>query len=659
MSEEEPKMSKSQQKKLEKEKKKAEAAAAKTAGKVTKGVPEPTKKKVADEEEVMDEAGYYAFRQHQLHELEKKGTGSYPHKFACDMSIPEFRVMCEPLADGQEKEDKTYNVAGRVTSKRAQGAMVFWDITADGGKIQVVAFKNKVKQDFEFYGNIRRGDLIGVTGTAGKAKKGEISIFVQTVTLLAPCLKTLPPAASGLKDKETRYRQRYLDLIMNPKVRTIFETRAKIVAHVRRFLDSRGFLEVETPMLNMTAGGAIAKPFITTHNDLNIEMYCRIAPELYLKQLVVGGLDRVYEIGRQFRNECIDMTHNPEFTTCEFYWAYKDYKDLMEITEQMVSEMVLQIFGTYEVTYIPEKDGKVFDPVVVNFKPPFKRIKMVSGLEEKLKVKFPKDLYSEETKKMLSDLCTKYEVKCPEPRTVARLLDKLVGEFLENQQPHPTFIIDHPAVMSPLAKNHRDDPQLTERFELFILGSEVCNSYTELNNPMTQRERFKDQAKQSQEGDDEAMEYDEDFCTALDYGLPPTAGWGMGIDRMTMFLTQTVNIKEVLLFPAMKPKEESDTPAPGAIGATMAADDIGRKTLNRVLPTLYQVLPELETMSALLVSYAKQVVAGTNYFIKAKFTSTGGKENYHHLRVHVDLQGKYSLAGMQSGKAKKDPIVYF
>lgn len=373
--------------------------------------------------------------------------------------------------------------------------------------------------------------------------------------LLSPCLHMLPHLHFGLKDKETRFRQRYLDLILNSRVRKIFETRSKIIAYVRRFLDELGFLEVETPMMNMIAGGATAKPFVTYHNELNMQLYMRIAPELYHKILVVGGLDRVYEIGRQFRNEGIDLTHNPEFTTCEFYMAYADYNDLMTITENMVSGMVHSIHGTYKLKYHPDgPDGK---EVEMDFTPPFKRIPMLPALEKALNVKFPlaAELASDEGNKFLSDLCAKHEIECPPPRTSARLLDKLVGEYIEESCVNPTYIIEHPQIMSPLAKWHRSTPGLTERFELFVMKKEICNAYTELNDPVVQRQRFEQQAKDKAAGDEEAQMVDETFCTALEYGLPPTAGWGLGIDRLTMFLTDSNNIKEVLLFPAMKPDD--------------------------------------------------------------------------------------------------------
>jgi lysyl-tRNA synthetase class 2 len=430
-------------------------------------------------------------------------------------------------------------------------SLYFYDITADGAKIQVFCDEKYDKHDFGVHKNIRRGDIIGVVGHPGKSKRGELSIFPSQVTILAPCLRMLPAKRAGLTDPEARYRQRYLDLIMTPKTRSIFQTRAKIISYVRRFLDSRGFVEVETPILNTKPGGAAARPFETMHNELKRKMFMRIAPELYLKMLIVGGMDRVYEIGRLFRNEGIDPTHNPEFTTCEFYWAYQDYNDLMRETEEMVSGMVHNMFGSYKIQYTPMN---ATEPVTIDFTPPFARIPMIAGLEKELGVKFPTDYAGKEMNDMLRELCEKHEVKCPDPKTTTRLLDKLVGEVLEVKCMNPTFIIDHPEVMSPLAKYHRSKKGLTERFELFVLQKEIANAYTELNNPLVQRERFKQQAGDRSSGDGEAMEYDEDFCVALDYGLPPTAGWGMGIDRLTMFLTDSNTIKEVLLFPAMNPK---------------------------------------------------------------------------------------------------------
>lgn len=406
---------------------------------------------------------------------------------------------------------------------------------------------------------VKRGDIVGIVGFPGKSKRGELSVFPRQLEVLTPCLHMAPGTRTGLRDQETRYRQRYLDLIANPGVQSTFRTRSRIISYIRRFFDERDFLEVETPMMDKLAGGATARPFITYHNDLDMQLYMRIAPELYLKMLVVGGMERVYEIGKQFRNEGIDLTHNPEFTTIEMYEAYADYNDVMRMTEELLSGLCKSLTGGYQITYHP--DGPEAPAVEIDFTPPFRRISMVSGLEQVLGVSLPKDLETEEARLFLIDLCKAKDVECPPPQTTARLLDKLVGEFLESTCVNPTFICDHPQIMSPLAKWHRSLPGMTERFELFVNCREVCNAYTELNDPLRQRALFEQQAAAKAAGDDEAMFVDENFLTALEYGLPPTGGWGLGIDRLTMLFTDHNNIKEVLLFPAMKPEQQSKSAA--------------------------------------------------------------------------------------------------
>ena len=540
------KLSKSEYKKKLKAAQNAKAKAEKEAAKAAKAAAQPVKQKSEEEAEgELDATQYTANRINKILSRKEKGEHPYPHKFHVDTQLPAFIAkFADTIADGEVDTNVVVAVAGRLMSKRASGTkLFFYDLRGDGVKVQVMAdAKNATEYDFEkAHAATRRGDIVGIRGHPGKSKKGELSVFPCHMEVLTPCLHMLP-GFSGLKDQETRYRKRYLDLIMNPEVRDIFVTRSNIVRSIRKYLDDKDFIEVETPMMNMIPGGATAKPFITHHNDLDMTLYMRIAPELYLKELVVGGLDRVYEIGRQFRNEGIDMTHNPEFTTCEFYMAYADYEDLMKMTEEIISSMVLRLKGSYKIQY--HANGPDEPAVEIDFTPPFKRFSMIADLEKALDIKIPMPLESDECNAFLKATVKRVGSECGLPHTTPRLLDTLTADFLESQCMNPGFVCDHPKIMSPLAKYHRDLPDMTERFELFVNKREVCNAYTELNDPIVQRERFADQAKQKAAGDDEAMFVDETFCESLEYGLPPTGGWGIGIDRLTMLQIGRASCRE-------------------------------------------------------------------------------------------------------------------
>ncbi|EDK44758.1 lysyl-tRNA synthetase [Lodderomyces elongisporus] len=551
-----------------KRRQKQRALEAKKAQKAA-SAPAPAQKagKKKDELADLNPNQFHEIRSRQIEELRENNykdpsaLNPYPHKFEVTKRLHDFVKEYDYLKRGETLNDITVQVTGRIMTKREAGAKLrFYVLKGDGVEVQIMA-QAQDAESAEIYEKehdlLKRGDIIGVVGYPGrtapaKGGDGELSVFATKVQLLTPCLHMLPTEHYGFKDQEARYRKRYLDLIMNDRSRDIFKVRSQIIKYIRKFLDDRDFVEVETPILNVIAGGATAKPFVTHHNDLNMEMFMRIAPELFLKELVVGGMNRVYEIGRQFRNEGIDMTHNPEFTTCEFYQAYADVYDLMDTTEMMFSEMVKEITGGYVVKYHP--DGPQGKELTLDFSRPWKRINMMEGLEEAYKVKFPPgdQLHTEETAEFLKKVLKDNNLECSPPLTNARMLDKLVGE-LEDASINPTFIFGHPQMMSPLAKRDREIPGLCERFEVFVATKEICNAYTELNDPFDQRARFEEQARQKAQGDDEAQLVDETFCNALEYGLPPTAGWGCGIDRLAMFLTDSNTIREVLLFPTLKP----------------------------------------------------------------------------------------------------------
>lgn len=451
-------------------------------------------------------------------------------------------LASEILERFEELENKDVCIAGRIMSKRGKGKVAFIDIHDRSGKMQIFAKHDDLGEDE--YKTILKydiGDIIEVKGFVFRTKVGEISVHAKKITLLSKSLLPLPEKYHGLKDTDLRYRQRYVDLIMNPEVKDTFIKRSKIIKTIRNYLDNMGYIEVETPVLNTIPGGAAARPFITHHNTLDIDLYMRIAPELYLKRLIVGGMEKVYEIGRLFRNEGMDVKHNPEFTTIEIYEAYTDYNGMMDRTEQMINRACVEVNGTDQIKY----QGEDIDLSV-----PFKRMTMIDAVKQYAGVDFGEFIGdTEKAKEVAKEL--NLEVKPTD--TWGNILNTAFEDYVEEQLVQPTFICDYPVEVSPLTKRKKDVPELVERFELFITRRELANAYTELNDPIDQRKRFEHQLMLREAGDDEANMLDEDFLTSLEYGMAPTGGMGMGIDRLTMLLTDSASIRDVIIFPTMKP----------------------------------------------------------------------------------------------------------
>lgn len=459
-----------------------------------------------------------------------------------EVTYPVTHLSAEVVERFEQLEGQVVAVAGRLMSKRGMGKVSFTDLQDNAGRIQLFTRIDEIGQEaYEQWQKLDIGDLVGVTGLAYRTNRGEISVRTQSYKLLAKTVRPLPEKFHGLKDTDTRYRQRYLDLIMNPEVKDTFYKRSKIIRAIRTALEARAFIEVETPILNQIPGGATARPFTTHHNALDIDLYLRIAPELYLKRLIVGGFDRVYEIGRQFRNEGLSIKHNPEFTLLECYQAYTDYNGMMELTEHLIEAACLAVNDSTQINYQGEE---------IDLTPPFRRLTMVEAVRQFSGVDFDQIPTTEAAQEIAK--VHKLEDLRPDMRR-GDILNLFFEAHCEGQLTQPTFIYDYPIEISPLTKKKPGSDGLTERFELFINGREYANAYSELNDPLDQRERFADQLKKREAGDEEANLIDEDFCVALEYGMPPTGGMGMGIDRLVMLLTDQSSIRDVLLFPTMKP----------------------------------------------------------------------------------------------------------
>ncbi|MDP3044680.1 MAG: lysine--tRNA ligase [Eubacteriales bacterium] len=476
-------------------------------------------------------------RYNKLSELREQGIDPYGGRYE------RTHMAAQVIDDFPALEGRELRLAGRLIARRGHGKATFSDLQDASGSIQIYVRLNDVgEQAYELFKKVDIGDIIGVEGTVFKTRMGEISIHVLTFNLLSKSLRPLPEKWHGLKDVELRYRQRYLDLIVNPETRDVFVKRSRIIASIRRFLDDRNFLEVETPMMQPLAGGATARPFTTFHNALGIPLFLRVAPELYLKRLLVGGLEKVYEINRNFRNEGISTRHNPEFTMLEIYQAYADYQSMMDLTEDLVTHVVDKVFGAYQLPYADDE---------INWATPWARLSMLDAIKQETGVDFA-GLSTDEAVDAAKRFGFKPETKLLWGEAVNHVFEAAV----EPKLVQPTFIYDYPVDISPLAKRKADDPRLTYRFELYACARELANAFSELNDPVDQKSRFMTQLAKRDQGDHEAHAYDAEYVTAMEYGMPPAGGLGIGIDRLVMLLTNSPSIRDVILFPLLKPREE-------------------------------------------------------------------------------------------------------
>lgn len=473
----------------------------------------------------------------KMHKIEEHGWKPFGYRFLYTHRAADIAAQFDELS---EKETEV-KMAGRIMAIRGHGKTCFMDMQDKTGRIQVYVRKDVIgEENYALIKLMDIGDTVGITGTAFRTHMGELSIKASSVEMLSKSLRPLPEKWHGLKDVETRYRQRYVDLIVNPEVRDTFVKRSQIIRSVREVLDSHDFLEVETPILNTIAGGAAARPFISYHNALDMQVYMRIAPELYLKRLIVGGMDRVYEMGRVFRNEGIDNRHNPEFTSVEIYQAFADYRDMMDLTEEVVVKTAEKVLGTTTINY---------EGTTIELASPWKRMSMIEAVKEYSGKDFTNVTDLEEARAIAKELNVAVEPSFG----IGKIINACFEEYVEDKLIQPTFITGHPKEISPLAKSNPENPEITDRFEAYIYGREICNGFTELNDPIDQKERFLKQVEERANGDEEANMMDEDFVNALEYGLPPTGGLGIGIDRLVMFLTNSSTIRDVLFFPTMKP----------------------------------------------------------------------------------------------------------